>query len=105
VEEDEFARRCPGAYSTVDGLITGPYRLDEPTGLRWRGSANQRLVALTPLGMRRYADPGDSAPAVQVQVDDDGLWLIGVPRRGDLARLERSLAARGVRLDGVSWRP
>jgi anaerobic ribonucleoside-triphosphate reductase activating protein len=108
VEEDDFARRCPGPYATVDALVTGAYRITEPTDLVWRGSANQRLIPLTPLGHARYdrhlTDRTDR-PAIQVRVDDERVFLIGVPRRGDLSKLERLLADRGVRLEGVSWRP
>jgi anaerobic ribonucleoside-triphosphate reductase activating protein len=108
VEEDEFARRCPAAYRRLDALVTGPYRAGEPTDLLWRGSANQRLVPLTAAGRERYArwvDARTDHPPLQVQVDDDGIRMIGVPRRGDLGRLERQLAAAGVRLEGASWRP
>lgn len=108
VEEDEFARRCPEAYTAVDALITGPYRVTDPTDLMWRGSANQRLIPLTPLGHARYDDfvsARTDRPAIQVRMDGERLSMIGVPRSGDMTRLERLLAARGVRLEGVSWRP
>jgi anaerobic ribonucleoside-triphosphate reductase activating protein len=109
VEADEFARRCPDVHELVDALITGPYRAGEPTDLIWRGSANQRLIPLTELGQQRYGpwvDARTDRPPLQIQVNDDGgVRLIGVPRRGDLPRLERRLAAAGIRLEGVSWRP
>lgn len=108
VEEDEFARRCPEVHGLVDALITGPYRAAEPTDLVWRGSANQRLVPLTELGRQRYGrwvDARTDRPALQIDVDGTGVRMIGVPRRGDLSRLERRLAAAGIRLEGVSWRP
>ncbi|WP_431974750.1 4Fe-4S single cluster domain-containing protein [Micromonospora haikouensis] len=108
VELDEFRARCPGAYPLVDALITGPYRAGEPTDLVWRGSANQRLVPCSPLGRRRYApwvDARRDRPELQLQVDDDRVWLVGIPGRGDLARVERALQAQGIRLEGVSWRP
>jgi anaerobic ribonucleoside-triphosphate reductase activating protein len=107
VAEAEFARRCPEPYATVDALVTEPYRVGQPTDLIWRGSANQRLVPLTRLGRVRYAPylaARSDRPAVQVAADGDRFYLVGVPRRGDLARLERLLAARGIRLEGVSWR-
>jgi anaerobic ribonucleoside-triphosphate reductase activating protein len=108
VEEDEFARRCPEAYATVDALVTGPYLVARPTDLIWRGSANQRLVPLTPRGHDRYKSYLDfqgDRPAMQVDVRDGRVRLVGVPRAGDLTRMERLLAARGIRLEGVSWRP
>jgi len=32
----------------IDLLLDGPYRAEEPTSKPWRGSANQRLVAVSP---------------------------------------------------------
>jgi anaerobic ribonucleoside-triphosphate reductase activating protein len=108
VEVDEFASRCPSAFAQIDALITGPYRADLPTNLIWRGSANQQLLPLTPRGHERYDQWISAAverPMIQVHVDESDIWMIGIPRRGDLPRLERSLASRGIRLERASWRP
>jgi anaerobic ribonucleoside-triphosphate reductase activating protein len=108
IEEEEFARRCPEAYAKVDALVTGPFDVARPTDLIWRGSANQRLIPRSTLGRTRYSSYVDfwtERPGVQVDVRDGRVRLVGVPRQGDLVRLERLLAARGVTLEGVSWRP
>jgi anaerobic ribonucleoside-triphosphate reductase activating protein len=108
VEEEEFAHRCHGPYAQLDALVTGPFQVDQPTQLVWRGSANQRLIPLTALGHVRYDTAVNELadrPSMQIHVDGDRVWLIGVPRRGDLVRIERGLATHGVHLDGVSWRP
>ncbi|MEU6277910.1 4Fe-4S single cluster domain-containing protein [Streptomyces populi] len=111
LEEAEFAARCPTAYGLLDGLVTGPYRAAQAGGGRWRGSANQRLVPLTGLGRERYGAWTDTEPApdtpgeLQFQVEPDRVYVIGVPRPGDPARIQRALARRGVVLDGVTWRP
>lgn len=111
LEEEPFAARCPEAHALLDGLVTGPYRAAEAGGGRWRGSANQRLVPLTELGRQRYgpwagdgSGPGHPAE-LQFQVEADRMFLIGVPRPGDPARIQRALAERGISLDGVTWRP
>ncbi|MFD0685028.1 4Fe-4S single cluster domain-containing protein [Actinomadura fibrosa] len=107
-----------------DAVITGPYvdRLNpggrHPGGgsLLWRGSANQRLVPLSPLGRERYgaqAGVGDTeeeaGPRVQVSVDEgpEGrrVYYIGIPRRGDMEHLTSRLERAGVRAGDVSWRP
>lgn len=96
------------ALSRVDALITGRYRAAEPTGLVWRGSANQRLTARTELGRAKYGphlESVEDAARLQVAVDADDVRLIGIPRRGDLARFERSLRESGVSFRDVSWRP
>jgi anaerobic ribonucleoside-triphosphate reductase activating protein len=111
LEEELFAARCPDAYALLDGLVTGPYVAAQAGGGRWRGSANQRLVPLTGLGRERYGQwaedkPEDGHPAeLQFQVEADQMFLIGVPRPGDPARIQRALAAQGITMEGVTWRP
>jgi len=103
----EARRRGPAVLALADAVITGRYQVAEPTSLIWRGSANQRLVPLTALGRERYLEyvgAQTARPAVQIGSDADGYWLVGVPRRGDLRRLEVELGQRGIKLSGVSWR-
>jgi anaerobic ribonucleoside-triphosphate reductase activating protein len=107
-DDDEITGDAAAALRRADAVITGRFDVAQPTGLIWRGSANQRLTARTPLGQRRYdAYRQHEAARVPMQVTADGgsLWFVGVPRRGDLPRLERALRRRGVSLDGVTWRP
>lgn len=95
------------AIGAADVLITGRFEITAPTELVWRGSANQLMLLRTPLGRRRYASlvgyMPEKAP-MQVNVDTDGIWLIGVPRAGDMGQLERALRQRGIGVDSASWR-
>lgn len=81
----------------VDAIITDPFSVREPQTLALRGSDNQRLQRLTPLGHARYSDgPIEATPAIDVMVDAAGtIWMAGIPRRGDLERLRKLLAADG----------
>lgn len=92
----------------LDALIPEPYRDDRPLGGPWRGSDNQPLIPLSPLGEARYAhflDPAAPWPRrLQFAVDNAVVWCIGIPARGDLAELEDRCARRGLRLEQVSWR-
>ena len=110
-------RRRAGAAAAMagaDALITGPYVDRLNPGGRWRGSANQRVVPLSELGVARYgryarqAEPDAEEEGVerrlQVASGGDRLWLVGIPRRGDLDRLDADLAARGIDSTGASWR-
>lgn len=93
----------------LDALIPEPYVDTLPLTHLWRGSANQSLVTLSARGAARYA-PYLEAPAeafgkrLQIQVDGDRLWSIGIPVRGDMAALERLAEERGVGFSAVSWR-
>lgn len=90
----------------LDALIPEPFNAAAGPGARWRGSANQPLVVFSELGRHRFRDPaqGQYRPSMQVVVDDR-LWMIGIPRVGDLPEIERRLRDRGVALEKVSWRP
>lgn len=105
---DEFKMRAPGALDLIDAVITGPYDAAKPTNLIWRGSANQELKCLTPLGEERYGsfiEHVPERPPMQVDVTESSIQFIGVPGRGDLQRIERSVRAKGLRLEDTSWRP
>ncbi|MBY8839971.1 4Fe-4S single cluster domain-containing protein [Streptomyces sp. SP2-10] len=97
------------ALGGADAVITGRFRVAEPTRLAWRGSANQRIVPLTPLGAARYApylDRESPGPRLQTApAEGGGLRLYGVPLRGELTALERRLKQSGVALTERSWRP
>jgi anaerobic ribonucleoside-triphosphate reductase activating protein len=100
--------KAAGVLRLADAVITGPYEMARPTRLVWRGSAGQQLTPLTELGRQRYGsyvDLESTQPEIQVGSDADGYWLIGVPRAGDLPRLERRLRRLGIILNDVSWRP
>jgi anaerobic ribonucleoside-triphosphate reductase activating protein len=95
-----------------DAVVAGPYVDRLNAGSPLKGSANQRIVPLTPLGRERYDDavsPGETAPRVQVCVDEGSegrrVYYIGIPRRGDMEHLARAMTRAGIRAGDVSWRP
>ncbi|MFJ8391296.1 4Fe-4S single cluster domain-containing protein [Streptomyces sp. NPDC094144] len=113
-EESELDASRRTALAHADAVVSGRFRIAEPTRLVWRGSANQRLAPRTALGRIRYAphlDREADGPAVQIVVTPAGpagppaVRLLGVPRRGELSHWERWLGARGLRLRERSWRP
>ena len=84
----------------IDAIMTDPYDIAAPQTKALRGSDNQRLHRLTPLGDTRFAAFERAAQptdwAFDVMVDDDGaVWMTGIPRRDDLRRLQTTLAAAG----------
>ena len=113
--------RHADVLTLVDAVIAEPFVAGRPTERPWRGSANQTLHVLSPSVERRYAeaelasagDPGAAgalgaagAPVarLQVTVDEQAVWVTGIPRRGDLDRMRAALLDRGLLLDDVSWR-
>ncbi|MFF9089143.1 4Fe-4S cluster-binding domain-containing protein [Streptomyces sp. NPDC014991] len=108
----EPGEATPGQWAALggaDAVITGRFRVAEPTRLVWRGSANQRIVPLTPLGAARYAPHltrTSQGPRLQAATGADrALRLYGVPLRGELAALERRLGQDGTGFTDRSWRP
>lgn len=98
------ARLAPALWAQVDVAVCGPYRVSRPGAEPLLATANQRLVMLSPLGRRRFADlAADAKDTLQAKVRDGEITLIGMPRPGDLDRLESALVARGVRMEGRSW--
>lgn len=97
------------AAALADVVITGRYVVAAPTRLIWRGSANQEMRLLTPLGRARYAsyvDHEPPAPPIQVETSPDGCaWWVGVPNNPHTSRaVEASLEALGYQVASVSWR-
>ena len=104
---DEPAARAlaPEAFALADAVIAGPYVAAQP-GTRWWGSGNQRLVTRDNDTAARYRSALREAPSeLQVSVEQGQVFVIGVPNRGTMARMETRLADAGIRLGGVSWRP
>lgn len=101
------AKRLRSLHKTLfvqaDAVITGPYLATSPGDSR-RGSANQEVHAHTDIGRQRYVNGTGPAGGIQAITAGGQLWMIGIPRSGDMQRLEETLATRGVSLRDVSWR-
>ena len=85
----------------IDALIADPYRWDQPQTLALRGSDNQRLTCLTPLGEARFAPlqtrTVSDGKTLDIMFDgpNGDIFLAGIPRRGDLKRLTALLESQG----------
>ena len=93
----------------LDAVIPEPYADGRPLGALWCGSDNQTLRPLSPRGIARYAHWIDApqlpqGKCMQLSVEADKLWMIGIPQRGDMAALEVLCRERGLTLNQVSWR-
>lgn len=87
----------------IDALISDPYIEALSQTMALRGSDNQRLSLLTPLGRARlghYERPLEPADkALDLMFDESGsVWMAGIPRRDDLLRLRDLLHEQGHHL-------
>lgn len=85
----------------IDALISGPFVIEDKQTLPLRGSDNQVLHRLTPLGVERYswADDPESCPNKSLDLvydNEDSVYIAGIPQRGDLDRLVAILGASGI---------
>ncbi len=100
VVEEEY----PEILHHLDTIITEPYSYKLPTA-SLRGSSNQKLLMLTDLGKERYGRLGPTLEKnFQFAVDEDHIWFIGIPERGDMSRIEHNCRARGLTFQHASWR-
>jgi len=100
------AARHSDVVAGCDAVVAGPYVARRNSGdTPLRGSSNQRIVPLTDLGRRRYGTGAALPPrGLQASVTGGRLWMVGIPRAGDLQRISDRLADRDIRIEGASWR-
>jgi anaerobic ribonucleoside-triphosphate reductase activating protein len=92
----------------VDVLVPGPYRQGVPSGSALTGSGNQEVCYLNAALRSKYErwlgeEARKSRKTVQLAVDAHGVWLVGIPRSGDLIRLQQKCREAGLTLSGSSW--
>ena len=102
-------KRLTAEYSHIlallDAVMPEPFAMSQPNGEVWRGSSNQPLVLLSALGRQRYREVPKVHPGLQISVEANRVWFIGIPREGDMDRITRGAAERGLALEDVSWLP
>jgi anaerobic ribonucleoside-triphosphate reductase activating protein len=98
---EEIGTQLSSMEGLIDALIADPFDENASQTLALRGSDNQRLVPLTSLGRKRFAEYDRRTDitdrAVDVMFDSDGeIWLAGIPARDDFRRLQRLLRKVGT---------
>ncbi|MGG5819354.1 4Fe-4S single cluster domain-containing protein [Falsiroseomonas sp. HW251] len=82
----------------IDCLVADPFDGRAPQSRLLRGSDNQRLAMLTPLGHQRFAafdralDPSDRVLDVVFDDETGQVFLVGIPRPGDMRKLASILS-------------
>lgn len=100
----QLEREHATLFARLDALIPEPFVEERPIPGAWRGSDNQPLIAPSKLGRERYSTFPIKAPSIQVVVTDNPIWFIGIPRRGDMDRLQVLVKQYGLELEDASWR-
>lgn len=80
----------------IDALMSGPYLENAPQTQALRGSDNQQLHRLTPLGDARFAQYDraltENDKILDLALDQTGrIFLTGIPQRHDMLRLRTLL--------------
>jgi anaerobic ribonucleoside-triphosphate reductase activating protein len=94
---DEIPDTARPALRCLDAIVCGPFIQERASDLPLRGSDNQELLPLTRLGLDRYSNLEKrltGKPCVDLVLTDGALWFAGIPRPGDLDRLDAILSAR-----------
>lgn len=90
----------PATLALIDVLISEPFEEAHSEPALLRGSSNQRVTCITARGVEMWKAAevaGTAAPVINIVADEIGdLWLAGIPRPGDLARLSAALARGGL---------
>lgn len=85
----------------IDCLISDPFEVSKGQTKYLRGSDNQRMTCLTALGHEVFGSldrpATDADRRLDVMFDAQGeVWLVGIPSRGDMARLHVILENQGT---------
>lgn len=85
----------------IDALVTDPYDASAPQTLALRGSDNQRLHCLTPLGTKTFScyervlRPDERSLDVMFDDANGTAWIAGIPKHTDMGKLRELLIAQG----------
>ncbi|WP_059015907.1 4Fe-4S cluster-binding domain-containing protein [Mycobacterium sp. M26] len=105
----ELRRDLPWLWDQVDLLISDPFNSDLAGDYSLRGSANQGVHRITPLAEERYAQTtfeesyAAQRQRIAIHVDQRSVWMVGIPKPGDLRRLDQALEERGISIGRTSW--
>jgi len=97
---DQIANKVTAWNGLVDVLISDPFDSRASQTLAWRGSDNQRMHLLTPLGQARFAQwvtaPRSALPkALDIFFENGEVWMAGIPTPGSLEVIQERLAEAG----------
>lgn len=98
---DWLTERYPLILERIDLLVSEPFDAESAVSAPLFGSANQRATCLTVRGAEVWqmaeADWRDRGQRLDFIAEADGsIWVVGVPRPGDLERIGHRLRGSGI---------
>lgn len=105
-EWEEIKPQVTKMSGLIDALMTGRYQVEETQSLMLRGSDNQMLHCLTPMGKARFTSFNRMLTAkdkvLDIAMDNEGrIYLTGIPQKGDMTRLRTLLAQQDTQLKQI----
>lgn len=103
-------RQFKAILAQLDVVVPEPFVRTLPQQLVWRGSSNQPMQCLSDRARRRYAPFVDldarskAVPRVQLALDDEGAWMIGLPDAAALQAIDAALSGEQLSAREPSWR-
>lgn len=98
-------RLAPTLLDRCAVVVAGPYRAPHSGDEPLVATDNQQVLFASAEAERRFRRWQQSLEArLEMTVDDNDLFLVGVPRQGDLRAFVDEMSRRGVTFDSVSWR-
>lgn len=82
--------------SCCDVLVDGPYQEENGDVLRYRGSANQRIIRLTDAISAERINTGGKSRVDMTLDSNDRLVIVGIPPRGFMKTFRDKMGERGL---------
>jgi anaerobic ribonucleoside-triphosphate reductase activating protein len=107
---EDAVTELPEIPDLVDVVISEPFDITRTTHAALKGSDNQVITLFTPLAQDRYAEDQREAAYrwqrthLDVLVEEQSIWMAGIPLPGDLDRMAAAAARKGLRLQGSTWK-
>lgn len=101
---DYLSQKYSNILDMIDLLISEPFIESLPTNKIWRGSDNQKIHLLSNQTKERYkrrnldSETCDDRLPIQIEVSSNSIFVMGIPRRGDLKKVRQIMRKKGAKI-------
>ncbi len=97
-----LCKRHDKILQKLDVVVSEPYLKNRPVAYL-RGSDNQHFHCFTALAQIRYPHPDrQPQPALQFHLENQRLWLVGIPQPGSLDKMQQQLELAGIYVKDIA---